>query len=113
MISNDVQSSCVAPFNEIQTKEFIEAVLKTGALVSMLENKKINMTTLFCLLLERPDYQNFFTELTSSNTFKEAVMFMLYLNPSLVKSKITKSLIRKLNNGKTKPSYKHRKASLQ
>jgi hypothetical protein len=113
MISSDAQSSCVAPYNEIQTKEFIEAVLKTGALISMLENKKINMTTLFCLLLERQDYQNFFTEITSSNSFKEAVMYMLYLNPSLVKSKITKSLIRKLNNGKTKPSYRSRKTSLQ
>lgn len=113
MISNDTPSSCVAPYNEIQFREFVEGVLKAGALISMLENKKINMTTLFCLLLERPDYQNFFTEITSSSSFKEAIMSMLYLNPSLVKSKITKSLIRKLNNGKSKPSYRTRKTALQ
>lgn len=68
---------------------------------------------LFCLLLERPDYQILFTELTSCSSFKEAVMYLLFLNPSLVKSKITKSLIRKLYNGKSKPSYRVRKTALQ
>lgn len=109
----ELKNSNAAPFNEINSREFIEGVLKAGSLISMIENKKINTTTFFSLLLENPDYQDFFTEITSSDSFKDAIMSLLYLNPNLVKSKITKSIIRKLNNGKTKSSNRLRKTSLQ
>jgi len=99
------------PSSNILSKEFVQGVLKAGSLFSMLENKKINTTMLFTLLLEKPDYQKFFTEITSCNSFKESLMYLLYLNPSLVKSKLTKSYLRKIN-GKTKPSYRSRKTSL-
>lgn len=109
---NDTDNSNASPFSQIHSKEFIEGVLKAGSLISMIENKKINTTALFSLLLENPNYQKFFTEITSSDSFKEAIMSLLYLNPSLVKSKITKSIVRKLN-GKSKPSNRIRKASFQ
>ena len=104
MLSNtfvDLENSNVNPFDQIRSKEFVEGLLKAGSLISMLENKKINTTALFTLLLEKPEYQLFFTEITSSDNFKEALLSLLYLHPALVKSKITKSVIRKLN-GKTK-----------
>ena len=116
MIQNnfsETKSSNAAPFNEINLKEFIDGVLKAGALISMLENKKINTTSLFSLLLENPDYQEFFTEITSSDSFKDAILSLLYLNPTLVKSKITKSIIRKLNNGKIKSANGVRKTAVQ
>jgi len=108
----DLENSNAAPFNQIHSKEFIEGVLKAGSFISMVENKKINTTALFSLLLENSHYQEFFTEITSSNSFKEALMSLLYLNPSLVKSKITKSVVRKLN-GKLKPNYGSGKAFIQ
>jgi len=108
----DFEHSNINPIDHIQSKDFIEGVLKTGSLISMLENKKINTTVLFSLLLERADYQKFFTEATSSNSFREALSSLLYLNPSLVKSKITKSVVRKLN-GKTRANNGLRKASIQ
>lgn len=108
----DLETSNAAPFNQIHSKEFIDGLLKAGSFISMAENKKINTTALFSLLLENPSYQEFFTEITSSNSFKEALMSLLYLNPSLVKSKITKSIVRKLN-GKLKPTYRSGKAFVQ
>jgi hypothetical protein len=109
---NDLENSNASPFSQINSKEFIEGVLKAGSLISMIENKKINTTTLFSLLLENTNYQEFFTEITSSDSFREAITSMLYLNPSLVKSKITKSIVRKIN-GKSKQSNRARKASVQ
>jgi hypothetical protein len=106
----ELKNSNAAPFNELHSKEFVEGVLKAGSLISMLENKKINMTVFFSLLLENADYQKFFAEITSCNSFKEAIMSLLYLNPNLVKSKITKSILRKLNNGKIKSINRARKA---
>jgi hypothetical protein len=107
----ELENSSSRPFENLASKEYIEGVMKAGSLFSMLENKKINTTALFALLLEKPDYQKFFTEITSSETFKEALLYLLYLNPSLVKSKITKSVLRKLN-GKQKKANGLRKTHL-
>jgi hypothetical protein len=109
---NELENSNASPFSQINSKEFVEGVLKAGSLISMLENKKINTTALFSLLIENISYQKFFTEITSSSSFKEALFLLLQLNPSLVKSKIVKSLVRKIN-GKSKSNNGARKASLQ
>ena len=99
--NSSLESSNSMPFLRIHSQEFINGVLKAGSLISMLENKKINTTTLFTLLVENISYQKFFTEITSSSSFKEALFSLLQLNPSLVKSKIVKSLVRRIN-GKTR-----------
>ena len=83
--------------NRILSREFIDGLNKAGSLFSMVENKKLNATALFSLVLETPSYQSFFVEITSSENFKDAILSMLYLYPSIVKSKITKSVIRKIN----------------
>jgi hypothetical protein len=114
IISEELESSNASPVSQINSREFIEGVLKAGSLISMLENKKINTTALFSLLIQNPDYQKFFTEITSSDSFKEAIMSLLYLNPNLVKSKITKSIVRKLNGkSKSKSNNRARKAIIQ
>ena len=109
---NELENSNASPYSQMHFKDFVDGMLKAGSFISMLENKKINTTTLFSLLLENPNYQNFFTEITSSDSFREAITTMLYLNPSLVKSKITKSIVRKIN-GKSKPANRARKAVVQ
>jgi hypothetical protein len=99
-VSTELENSNATPFSQIHSREFIDGVLKAGSLISMLENKKINPTALFSLLLEKPEYQDFFTEITSSDSFKESIASLLHLHPSLVRSKITKSTVRKLNGKK-------------
>jgi hypothetical protein len=99
----ELDTSSSNPLERIRSKEFIDGVLKAGSLISMLENKKINVTTLFVLLFESPKYQDFFTEITASENFKESILSLLFLHPTLVKSKFTKSIIRKAN-GKGKYS---------
>lgn len=107
----ELETSNAAPYTFLHVKEYIDGLLKAGSLISMIENKKINTTTLFSLLIENPEYQKFFTEITSSDSFREAIMSLLYLNPSLVKSKITKSVIKKLNS-KQNASNRPRKSNL-
>lgn len=98
-VYSDLERSNVSPVDQICSKEFTEGVLKAGSIISMLENKKLNPTNLFLCLLQTRQYQDFFVEITSSNSFREAILSLLYLYPSLVKSKITKSLIKQINNG--------------
>lgn len=111
---NDVELeySNAAPYEQMYVEEFIIGMLKAGSLISLIENKKINTTALFSLLVEKPEYQEFFTEITSSDSFKEALSKMLFLNPSLVRSKITKSLARKAN-GASRTGNRTRKKSIQ
>jgi len=109
-VYSDLERSNVSPVDQICSKEFVEGVLKAGSAISMLENKKLNPTNLFLCLLQTKQYQDFFVELTSSTNFREAILSLLYLYPALVKSKITKAVIKQINNGNPNRT---RKASLQ
>ena len=103
-VYTDLERSDISPLDQICSKEFMEGVLKAGALISVLENKKLNPINLFLCLLNTKQYQDFFTEITSSTSFREAVLSLLYLYPSLVKSKITKAAIKILANGQSNRS---------
>jgi hypothetical protein len=105
----DLGSSNSLPINKILSQDFLDGLNKAGSLFSMIENKKLNATALFGLLLETPSYQNFFVEITSSENFKDAILSLLYLYPSIVKSKFTKSIVRKIN---AKQLNRTRKTSL-
>lgn len=105
----ELGSSTSLPVNKILSQDFVDGLNKAGSLFSMIENKKLNATGLFGLLLETPCYQDFFVEITASENFRDAILSMLYLYPSIVKSKITKTTIRKLN---AKHSNRTRKAAL-
>lgn len=94
----NTNSKTTSPFEQICNKEFAEGVYKAGSLLSMLENKKLNPINLFLQLFANQSYQIFFTEITSSSCFKEAILNLLYLYPSIVKSKITKRAIKSFNN---------------
>lgn len=108
-IFSDIENSKASPVDQLLSREFIDGMLKAGSLISMIENKKLNAAALFALLLENKSYQDFFTDITSSDNFRDAILSMLYLTPSLVKSKVTKSIIRKIN---AKPNHRSRKTSL-
>jgi hypothetical protein len=93
----ELNSSAADPLERIKFNEFISGMLKAGSFISMVENKKINTTNLFLLILEKIEYQDFFVEMTSSKDFREAIGLLLHLHPNLVKSKFTKSYLRKKN----------------
>ena len=96
----DTKNSNSSPVDQMISKEFIDGMFKAGSLISIIENKKLNTAALFALLLENKSYQEFFVEVTSSDNFRDALLSMLFLNPSLVKSKVTKTFTRK-NNAKS------------
>jgi hypothetical protein len=94
-----LNSSSANPTDRLHFNEYIVGLAKAGSLISMLEGKKINTTNLLLLILEKKDYQDFFVEITSSKSFRDSILTLLYLYPSLVKSKFTKAYTRKLING--------------
>jgi hypothetical protein len=107
---SDLTTSVTIPSEYVCAKEFEEDVLKAGSVISILENKKLNPINLFLCLLESKQYQDLFVEITSMSNFKEAISHLLYLYPSLVKSKITKSAIKHAQRGH---NNRLRKAPLQ
>ena len=52
------------PINQIQDKEFNDAILKFGSFVSILKNKRINQTMLFVIILEDPHFLNAFQKIS-------------------------------------------------
>ena len=105
----EIQHSNATPVEYVYSKEFLNGLLKAGSLISILEGKRINTSMLFALIVEKPSYQNFFVEVTASENLSCGLLSLLQINPSLVKSKITKSLIRKANARNTKTANRSRK----
>jgi hypothetical protein len=64
----------------------------------MIEGKKLSTVALFVALIENKQYQDVFVELTSSGSFQESLTMMMFLYPSIAKSKHTKTLVRKLQS---------------
>jgi hypothetical protein len=83
------------PLSQICTKEYVNGVLKFGSYLSIIKNKKINPNGLFVSILENRHLRDIFTEITHSENIQEALLGLLQLYPSLVKSKNTKRIFKK------------------
>lgn len=83
------------PLSQICTKEYILGVFKFGSFLSIIKNKKINPSTLFTSILESKDLREIFIYVTHSENINEALLNLLQLYPSLLKSKNTKRLFKK------------------
>jgi hypothetical protein len=83
------------PLCQICTKEYILGVLKFGSFLSILKNKKINPSGLFTSILENKELREIFILMTNSENINEALLGLLQLYPSLLKSKNTKRLFKK------------------
>lgn len=83
------------PISQICTKEYILGVFKFGSYLSIIKNKKINPSGLFTSVLENKDLRDIFIDITHSENMTEALLGLLHLYPSLLKSKNTKRLFKK------------------
>jgi len=83
------------PLSQICTKEYIEGVFKFGSYLSIMRNKKINPNGLFVAILENRHLRDLFVIVTHSENMQEALLGLLQLYPSLLKSKNTKRLFKK------------------
>lgn len=110
---DELENSISNPTDRLYTQEFIEGLLKAGSFLSIIEGKKINTVTLLLLILENEKYQDFFTEITASDNFQDSIFTLLKLHPPLVKSKFTRSFVRKSNARKEKHINRSRTTHLQ
>jgi len=83
------------PLSQICTKEYIEGVFKFGSYLSIMRNKKINPNGLFVAILENRHLRDLFVIVTHSENMQEALLGLLQLYPSLLKSKNTKRIFKK------------------
>jgi len=83
------------PLSQICTKEYIEGVFRFGSFLSIIKNKKINPSGLFVTILENKNFREIFIKVTHSENMHEAMLGLLQLYPSLVKSKNTKRIFKK------------------
>lgn len=88
------------PLRQICTKEYILGVFKFGSYLSILHNKRLNPSAVFCLILENKELRDLFVEITHSESTKEALLGLLQFYPPLLKSKNTKRLFKKSINSK-------------
>lgn len=88
------------PIVQLCDKEFVDAILKVGSYITMCEGKKINASMFFALVFENSHYKQVLHEATAVDDFREIVLALLYLHPSLLKSKNTKTLISRINGNK-------------
>jgi len=85
------------PLRQIGSKEYIHSIYKFGAFLSIVNNKKINPTSLFVQILQDKKLREVFVEVTESENVYEALHGLLQLYPILLKSKNTKRLFKKSN----------------
>ena len=83
------------PLDSICTKEFVENVLKFGAYLSMINNKRINSSVLFLTILENYRLRDIFVDITGAESERDAFLGVLQLYPVLIKSKNTRKLFEK------------------
>ena len=82
------------PIYNINEKEFDRSLLKFGALVSMLQNKRINQTNLLILLIEVPEYLKCFQMISDVDNPQMLIYNYIMRYPILCKSK---TISQKLN----------------
>ena len=83
------------PLDSICTKECVENVLKFGAYLSMINNKRINSSVLFLTILENYRLRDIFVDITGAESERDAFLGVLQLYPVLIKSKNTRKLFEK------------------
>ena len=83
------------PYHRLRSLEFLQCVLSFGSLLSMLYDKKINIAGMFILILENREIRNLFVEIVEVDSDYEALLGLLQLYPSLLKSKNAKRAFQK------------------
>ena len=86
------------PIHYMNQKEFDAALLKFGALLSILRNKRINQTMLLQVLLEDEDFRESFKLISEIDNEHTLIKNLVLRFPILCKSKIIKNKIKEILN---------------
>lgn len=85
------------PYNQLSEKEFDIILTKVGSFLCLTQNKNINPTTLFLLIMENNNIRLLLMEMTSSPSIIPILKSILTRYPNLIKSKMLKNKAIKLN----------------
>jgi hypothetical protein len=84
----------ISPYEQLTNDEFVRIVEKLSSFICILENKKMNMPSVFVCLVENEEYFRIYMELCGFDDPREAVKKFLDYDHSIAKSKF----IRKITN---------------
>ncbi len=85
------------PYNQIGEVEFDIILNKIGSFLYLINNKNINPTNLFLIILSDPQMQKLSMQLMSTQTLMPILKGILIRYPNLVKSKMLKTKANKIN----------------
>jgi hypothetical protein len=83
--------------NPIDAENYVNGVIQYGCLLTLLYNKKITCHALLESVMKDPVFMDLFMQLTKADDERGAVHGLLHLYPSLIGSKNTTMLIKKLH----------------
>ena len=90
------------PIHYMNQKEFDRSLLRFGALLSILRNKRINQTMLLQVLIEDEDFRESFKLLSEIENEHTLIKNLVERFPILCKSKIIKNKIKEILNDGTR-----------
>lgn len=85
------------PYNQISEHEFDIILNKIGTFLYLINNKNINPTNLFLIILSDVNMQQLSIQLMSTPTLMPILKGILVRYPNLVKSKMLKTKASKIN----------------
>jgi len=93
MNDHDIQKSDSTPISKIEDQEFKDLFIKFCALISILNNRKLNLANIFLLLLKEKKVLELFKTVCEFETDFEALKYFLEYDSSLHKSKYIKKYL--------------------
>lgn len=86
------------PIHKINEKEFNQSLLKFGAFISIIKNKRINQTMLLIEIIENEAARNIFMDISDIDNLHYLIYNLVIRFPILCKSKVIKNKLKELNN---------------
>lgn len=83
------------PLNRLNEKEFDDCLLKYGSLLSIINNKSLNPTNIFLLIVKEKEYERVFSEFSGIPDLFNIMKMIISRYPNLIKSKMVAETAKK------------------
>ncbi len=102
MTDHDTEKSNCTPISKIEDREFKNLFIKFCALISILNNRKLNLANIFLLLLKEKKMLQLYMRICEFDTDFEGLKYFLEYDSALHKSKYIKKYLNSTCHQKAK-----------
>ena|SRR6056297_49316 len=97
-MENDILIEDKNPYDIITNEEFVDIIEKLSSFICILENKKMNMPSVFVCLIQNYEYFEIYMRLCGFDDPREAARKFLEYDHTISKSKFIKKITNNLKN---------------